>query len=74
MAEEFKACLISLGYDVENDKQVGAPERDGGRELALVGPLSRRAEQRSLPGAFTSSESLIRIRAKAIDYFRLDFE
>ena len=23
-AEEFKACLISLGYDVENDKQVGA--------------------------------------------------
>lgn len=24
MAEEFKACLISLGYDVENDKQVGA--------------------------------------------------
>lgn len=29
MAEEFKACLISLGYDVENDKQVGAP---GGRD------------------------------------------
>lgn len=32
MAEEFKACLISLGYDVENDKQVGAPvtgSRDG---------------------------------------------
>lgn len=34
MAEEFKACLISLGYDVENDKQVGAPgleaeKRDG---------------------------------------------
>lgn len=28
MAEEFKACLISLGYDVENDKQVGAP-REG---------------------------------------------
>lgn len=25
MAEEFKACLISLGYDVENDKQVGGP-------------------------------------------------
>ena len=23
MAEEFKACLISLGYDVENNKQVG---------------------------------------------------
>lgn len=25
VAEEFKACLISLGYDVENDKQVGGP-------------------------------------------------
>lgn len=23
--EEFKACLISLGYDVENDRQVRAP-------------------------------------------------
>lgn len=35
MAEEFKACLISLGYDVENDKQVGAPvtgRRARGRE------------------------------------------
>lgn len=29
MAEEFKACLISLGYDVENDKQVGAPGQQG---------------------------------------------
>lgn len=41
MAEEFKACLISLGYDVENDKQVGAPGQEGGTEL--VRPLSRRA-------------------------------
>lgn len=24
--EEFKACLISLGYDVENDRQVRAPQ------------------------------------------------
>uniref|UniRef100_A0A668TKV4 Actinin alpha 4 n=1 Tax=Oreochromis aureus TaxID=47969 RepID=A0A668TKV4_OREAU len=31
MAEEFKACLISLGYDVEKDKQVGAQRLDGGR-------------------------------------------
>lgn len=31
MAEEFKACLISLGYDVEKDKQVGAQGLDGGR-------------------------------------------
>ncbi|XP_005737482.1 alpha-actinin-4-like isoform X2 [Pundamilia nyererei] len=30
-AEEFKACLISLGYDVEKDKQVGAQGLDGGR-------------------------------------------
>lgn len=28
MAEEFKACLISLGYDVENDKQVRERERE----------------------------------------------
>lgn len=25
--EEFKACLISLGYDVENDRQVPSPAR-----------------------------------------------
>uniref|UniRef100_A0A671W9Z4 Actinin alpha 4 n=1 Tax=Sparus aurata TaxID=8175 RepID=A0A671W9Z4_SPAAU len=41
-AEEFKACLISLGYDVENDKQVGAP----GEEEVTVRPASRRAERR----------------------------
>lgn len=35
MAEEFKACLISLGYDVENDKQVGAPEQDGGKGVGV---------------------------------------
>lgn len=40
-AEEFKACLISLGYDVENDKQVGAP----GEEEVTVRPASRRAER-----------------------------
>ncbi|XP_057278554.1 alpha-actinin-4-like, partial [Pezoporus wallicus] len=33
--EEFKACLISLGYDVENDRQ-GAAELQ--RILALVDP------------------------------------
>lgn len=32
MAEEFKACLISLGYDVENDKVgpwTAGTEREG---------------------------------------------
>lgn len=27
MAEEFKACLISLGYDVENNKTVRSTAR-----------------------------------------------
>lgn len=49
MAEEFKACLISLGYDVENNKQVGAPGQDRGKASVLVRPRSRRAERRSLP-------------------------
>lgn len=36
-AEEFKACLISLGYDVENDKQVWArPVKKGLRWLPSV--------------------------------------
>lgn len=45
MAEEFKACLISLGYDVENNKQVGAPggETRGGEPM-LAQPLSRRTD------------------------------
>ncbi len=55
MAEEFKACLISLGYDVENDKQVGGPGQDGGKELVFVRPLSRTAERRSLPVTCSSS-------------------
>lgn len=33
MAEEFKACLISLGYDVENNKQVRTPSTGGGNSL-----------------------------------------
>lgn len=49
MAEEFKACLISLGYDVENDKQVGAPEQQGQKGMVFVRPRSGRAELRSLP-------------------------
>lgn len=49
MAEEFKACLISLGYDVENDKQVGAPGQQGEKGMVFVRPPSRRAELRSLP-------------------------
>lgn len=48
MAEEFKACLISLGYDVENDKQVGAPGQEGDRATVFVRPQSRRAEPRQL--------------------------
>uniref|UniRef100_H2TJE4 Actinin alpha 4 n=1 Tax=Takifugu rubripes TaxID=31033 RepID=H2TJE4_TAKRU len=36
MAEEFKACLISLGYDVENDKQVGAPATGRRRRCFLI--------------------------------------
>ncbi|MEQ2160671.1 Alpha-actinin-4 [Goodea atripinnis] len=49
-AEEFKACLISLGYDVENDKQVGPPGfRSSPGELLFVRTLSRR--HRSLPEA-----------------------
>lgn len=48
MAEEFKACLISLGYDVENDKQVGAPGQEGDRAMVFARPQSRRAEPRSL--------------------------
>ncbi len=36
-AEEFKACLISLGYDVETDKQVWAcPEKKGLQWLLSV--------------------------------------
>uniref|UniRef100_A0A672M8T5 Alpha-actinin-4 n=1 Tax=Sinocyclocheilus grahami TaxID=75366 RepID=A0A672M8T5_SINGR len=34
-AEEFKACLISLGYDVENDKQGDA---EFGRIMGIVDP------------------------------------
>uniref|UniRef100_A0A8C8EL44 Actinin, alpha 4 n=1 Tax=Oncorhynchus tshawytscha TaxID=74940 RepID=A0A8C8EL44_ONCTS len=30
MAEEFKACLISLGYDVENNKTVRSTDKPGG--------------------------------------------
>lgn len=33
VAEEFKACLISLGYDVENDKQVGGPGPPAARAM-----------------------------------------
>lgn len=29
MAEEFKACLISLGYDVENNKAVRSTDKLG---------------------------------------------
>lgn len=48
MAEEFKACLISLGYDVENDKQVGAaPEWEG---------ATRRSEQESRGTSLTVGE------------------
>ncbi|XP_076137964.1 alpha-actinin-4 isoform X2 [Alosa pseudoharengus] len=35
MAEEFKACLISLGYDVENDKQGDA---EFARIMGIVDP------------------------------------
>uniref|UniRef100_A0A673BPE9 Actinin alpha 4 n=1 Tax=Sphaeramia orbicularis TaxID=375764 RepID=A0A673BPE9_9TELE len=35
MAEEFKACLISLGYDVENDKQGDA---EFARIMSIVDP------------------------------------
>uniref|UniRef100_A0AAR2M6G7 Actinin alpha 4 n=1 Tax=Pygocentrus nattereri TaxID=42514 RepID=A0AAR2M6G7_PYGNA len=37
MAEEFKACLISLGYDVENDKQkrTGIMDSDDFRALLI---------------------------------------
>ncbi|XP_042560518.1 alpha-actinin-4 isoform X1 [Clupea harengus] len=35
MAEEFKACLISLGYDVENDKQ---GEAEFTRIMGIVDP------------------------------------
>ncbi|CAN9511126.1 unnamed protein product [Ophioblennius macclurei] len=35
MAEEFKACLISLGYDVENEKQ---GETEFNRIMAIVDP------------------------------------
>lgn len=59
MAEEFKACLISLGYDVENDKQVGAPGQGGGTELVFVRPRSRRAERRSLPVSWLGLKLLI---------------
>uniref|UniRef100_A0A667XT32 Actinin alpha 4 n=1 Tax=Myripristis murdjan TaxID=586833 RepID=A0A667XT32_9TELE len=38
MAEEFKACLISLGYDVENDKQVGAGDAEFARIMGIVDP------------------------------------
>lgn len=42
-AEEFKACLISLGHDVENDKQVWAcPEKKGLRWLLCVCVRMRR--------------------------------
>ncbi|XP_041919161.1 alpha-actinin-4 isoform X3 [Alosa sapidissima] len=38
MAEEFKACLISLGYDVENDKQkrTGMMDSDDFRALLIA--------------------------------------
>lgn len=40
-AEEFKACLISLGYDVETDKQVRAQPKKksyGGCRLCVFAP------------------------------------
>uniref|UniRef100_A0A8C9UJZ8 Actinin alpha 4 n=1 Tax=Spermophilus dauricus TaxID=99837 RepID=A0A8C9UJZ8_SPEDA len=33
--EEFKACLISLGYDVENDRQTGSMDSDDFRALLI---------------------------------------
>lgn len=53
MAEEFKACLISLGYDVENDKQVGAPRERG---TAFGRCTSRRTTLGSLQFQFILSQ------------------
>lgn len=55
MAEEFKACLISLGYDVENDKQVGA-SRTGQMERTGV---CQTTEQESRPEVTASHNRLI---------------